>query len=211
MLRVGQSGAGEAAIGQKRPAAQGAAQGQGGEGQGDDEEGGEGAPQGHGGGRESPPEPAEVKEKERETLEVQPPGDRAVVFYQFTSLLDLVGKAIDQRSRELELEGAALKGGLLRLGLRFAKLTGSMPPKDRAGAVARLRGGASGGPQGGLKAGGVGLNQTRANHCYLMGPWWNSAAEERPARVHRIGQIKPFTVTKFVVCHSIEERIMMVL
>ena len=60
-----------------------------------------------------------------------------------------------------------------------------------------------------LKAGGVALNLTVANHIFLMDPWWNPAAEMQAIdRAHRIGQAKPIFATRFVVKDSIEERIL---
>ena len=42
-----------------------------------------------------------------------------------------------------------------------------------------------------LKAGGVALNLTVANHIYLMDPWWNPAAEMQAIdRTHRLGQYR---------------------
>jgi DNA repair protein RAD16 len=61
-----------------------------------------------------------------------------------------------------------------------------------------------------LKAGGVALNLTIANHIFLMDPWWNPAAEMQAIdRTHRIGQHKPIFATRFIIENSIEERIMM--
>lgn len=60
-----------------------------------------------------------------------------------------------------------------------------------------------------LKAGGVALNLTVANHIFLMDPWWNPAAEMQAIdRAHRIGQAKPIFATRFIVKDSIEERIL---
>ncbi len=60
-----------------------------------------------------------------------------------------------------------------------------------------------------MKAGGTGLNLTSASNVYLLDPWWNPASEEQAIdRVHRLGQTKPVTVTRFYVQNSIEERIL---
>jgi SNF2 family DNA or RNA helicase len=59
-----------------------------------------------------------------------------------------------------------------------------------------------------LKAGGVGLNLTVANHAFLVDPWWNPAVEEQAVeRVHRIGQKKDVEVVRFICRETIEERI----
>jgi SWI/SNF-related matrix-associated actin-dependent regulator of chromatin subfamily A3 len=58
-----------------------------------------------------------------------------------------------------------------------------------------------------LKACGVGINLTRANHVFLMDPYWNVATEDQAMdRVHRIGQTRPVKVVRFVMKDSIEER-----
>ena len=60
-----------------------------------------------------------------------------------------------------------------------------------------------------LKAGGVGLNLTVANHIFLLDPWWNPAVEDQAIdRVHRIGQKKPVFVYRFICKETIEERIL---
>ncbi len=51
-----------------------------------------------------------------------------------------------------------------------------------------------------LKAGGVALNLTAANHIFLMDPWWNPAAENQAIdRTHRLGQFKPIGGWWFVL------------
>jgi SNF2 family DNA or RNA helicase len=59
-----------------------------------------------------------------------------------------------------------------------------------------------------LKAGGVGLNLTRADTVIHYDPWWNQAAEQQATdRAHRIGQDKPVFAYKLIVENSIEEKI----
>ncbi|EDN05959.1 hypothetical protein HCAG_02562 [Histoplasma mississippiense (nom. inval.)] len=60
-----------------------------------------------------------------------------------------------------------------------------------------------------LRAGGVGLNLTAANQVFMMDPWWSFATEAQAIdRVHRMGQLKDVTVTRFIVKDSIEGRIL---
>ena len=60
-----------------------------------------------------------------------------------------------------------------------------------------------------LKAGGAGLNLTRADHVFIMDPWWNPAAEDQAAdRAHRIGQKNTVMVHPIIVNNSIEEKIL---
>jgi non-specific serine/threonine protein kinase len=59
-----------------------------------------------------------------------------------------------------------------------------------------------------LKAGGVGLNLTAANHVVHFDRWWNPAIENQATdRVFRIGQQKNVVVHKFVTTGTIEEKI----
>jgi SNF2 family DNA or RNA helicase len=59
-----------------------------------------------------------------------------------------------------------------------------------------------------LKAGGVGLNLTAANHVVHFDRWWNPAVENQATdRAFRIGQQKNVVVHKFITQGTIEERI----
>ncbi|GHV78725.1 hypothetical protein AGMMS49944_05160 [Spirochaetia bacterium] len=59
-----------------------------------------------------------------------------------------------------------------------------------------------------LKAGGVGLNLTAANHVIHFDRWWNPAIENQATdRAFRIGQTKDVMVHKFVTSGTIEEKI----
>jgi hypothetical protein len=117
-------------------------------------------------------------------------GHKALVFSQWTSLLDLV------------------EPHLTRGGIGFLRLDGST--RDRAGVVASFQDDT--GPKVlliSLKAGGTGLNLTAADHVFLMDPWWNPAVEDQAAdRAHRIGQDKPVTVYRLVAKDTVEEGIL---
>ncbi|MBI4651256.1 DEAD/DEAH box helicase [Candidatus Desantisbacteria bacterium] len=59
-----------------------------------------------------------------------------------------------------------------------------------------------------IKAGGVGLNLTAANHVIHFDRWWNPAVESQATdRVFRIGQKKNVIVHKFITKGTIEEKI----
>jgi SNF2 family DNA or RNA helicase len=59
-----------------------------------------------------------------------------------------------------------------------------------------------------LRAGGTGLNLTRASHVLHFDRWWNPAVEDQATdRVHRIGQTRAVTVHTLVTAGTIEERI----
>ena len=115
---------------------------------------------------------------------------KALVFSQWTSLLDLIEPA------------------LARAELPFVRLDGST--RDRADVVSRFQDPA--GPPVmlvSLKAGGSGLNLTAADHVFLCDPWWNPAVEAQAAdRTHRIGQTRPVFVYRLVAAGTVEERIL---
>ena len=117
-------------------------------------------------------------------------GHRALVFSQWTGLLDRL---------EPLLQGA---------GIAFARLDGSTPNRhevvrtfaDEAGPPVLLMS---------LKAGGVGLNLTAADHVFLLDPWWNPAAEDQAAdRANRIGQTRPVLVHRLISDETVEEAIL---
>lgn len=59
-----------------------------------------------------------------------------------------------------------------------------------------------------LKAGGVGLNLTSANHVIHFDRWWNPAVENQATdRAFRIGQHKNVVVHKFITKGTVEEKI----
>ncbi len=59
-----------------------------------------------------------------------------------------------------------------------------------------------------LKAGGVGLNLTQANHVIHFDRWWNPAVENQATdRAFRIGQHKNVIVHKFITSGTVEEKI----
>ena len=59
-----------------------------------------------------------------------------------------------------------------------------------------------------LKAGGVGLNLTAANHVFHFDRWWNPAVENQATdRAYRMGQTRDVQVHKFISIGTLEERI----
>ncbi|AKU90053.1 hypothetical protein AKJ08_0440 [Vulgatibacter incomptus] len=117
-------------------------------------------------------------------------GHKALVFSQWTSLLDKVEPRLRQA------------------GIRFNRLDGATA--DRSAVVSEFQ--AEDGPPVmllSLKAGGTGLNLTAADHVFLLDPWWNPAAEDQAAdRAHRIGQERPVFVHRLVAEDTVEERIL---
>lgn len=117
-------------------------------------------------------------------------GHKALVFSQWTSLLDRVEPQLASRS------------------IPFTRLDGST--RDRGAVVEKFQDPA--GPPVlliSLKAGGTGLNLTAADHVFLLDPWWNPAVEEQAAdRAHRIGQDRPVMVYRLVAKDTVEERVL---
>ncbi|MDP2312483.1 MAG: DEAD/DEAH box helicase [Pseudomonadota bacterium] len=122
--------------------------------------------------------------------EVLAEGHKALVFSQWTSMLDLVEPALRAR------------------GIRWARLDGSTV--DRAGVVNRFS--ADDGPPVfllSLKAGGTGLNLTAADYVFHLDPWWNPAVEDQATdRAHRIGQERPVVSCRLIAEDTVEERIL---
>ena len=117
-------------------------------------------------------------------------GGRILLFSQFTSLLALVRKQLEEE------------------GIPFCYLDGSTTNRqaqvdlfqDDDGIPIFLIS---------LKAGGVGLNLTGADHVVHFDPWWNPAAEAQATdRAHRIGQTKTVHVHKLIAADSVEENVL---
>jgi SNF2 family DNA or RNA helicase len=59
-----------------------------------------------------------------------------------------------------------------------------------------------------LKAGGVGLNLTKATHVVHYDRWWNPAVEDQATdRAHRIGQDRPVQVHRLIAEGTLEDHI----
>ena len=116
-------------------------------------------------------------------------GHKALVFSQWTSLLDLIEPALNNA------------------GIPYTRLDGST--RDRGEVVERFQ--SEDGPPVmliSLKAGGTGLNLTAADHVFLCDPWWNPAVEDQAAdRAHRIGQDRPVTIYRLIAVDTVEARI----
>ncbi|MCL1470908.1 hypothetical protein LAY57_09505 [Argonema antarcticum A004/B2] len=139
---------------------------------------------------------------------------------------------LEEMLEELILEGDSLRNGFAERALIFTQfaewgkllkphlekqlgreilfLYGSTTKNQREEMIDRFQND----PQGprimilSLKAGGVGLNLTRANHVFHFDRWWNPAVENQATdRVFRIGQTRNVQVHKFVCNGTLEEKI----
>jgi SNF2 family DNA or RNA helicase len=125
--------------------------------------------------------------------EILAAGDRALIFTQFAEM------------------GSLLAGYLPRaVGGATQFLHGGTPPKARDRMVRRFQEESQAPPIFilSLKAGGTGLNLTRANHVFHFDRWWNPAVEDQATdRAFRIGQKRNVQVHKFVTTGTLEEMI----
>jgi superfamily II DNA or RNA helicase len=122
--------------------------------------------------------------------ELKAGGHKALVFSQFTRLLDLAAHHLDAA------------------GVTWLRLDGSTPAPERPKLVERFQAGSADAFLISLKAGGTGLNLTAASYVIHLDPWWNPAAEDQATdRAHRMGQERPVTVYRLVAAGTIEERI----
>lgn len=97
--------------------------------------------------------------------------------------------------------------GLKTHGLSTLRLDGSTPVPRRKELVRAFQHAAE--PSVFLKAGGKGLNLTRASYVYHLDPWWNPAVENQASdRAHRIGQTGQVTITRLIMRHTVEEKMM---
>jgi hypothetical protein len=126
-----------------------------------------------------------------EQIESKSPYHKILVFSQFVSMLDLVKAELEERK------------------VSYAYLTGQT--KNREAVVDSFQN------QDdirvfliSLKAGGVGLNLTKADYVYLIDPWWNPAVENQAIdRAYRIGQHQNVMAVRLICPDTIEEKIML--
>jgi SNF2 family DNA or RNA helicase len=122
--------------------------------------------------------------------EVVDGGHKVLVFSQFTSLLAIARKELDQRKIVYEyLDGKTAK--------RQAKVERFQTDPDcRVFLIS-------------LKAGGLGLNLTAADYVFILDPWWNPAVEAQAVdRAHRIGQDRHVIAYRLIARDTVEEKIL---
>lgn len=120
-------------------------------------------------------------------------GDKALIFSQFAEMGGMLRHHLQER-----------------FGCEALFLHGGTPKKQRDAMVQRFQEEKRGAPLFilSLKAGGVGLNLTAANHVFHFDRWWNPAVENQATdRAFRIGQKRNVQVHKFLCVGTLEERI----
>lgn len=117
-------------------------------------------------------------------------GHRALVFSQFTEMLELLkGRADDEKLGYLYLDG--------RTRDRMARVDAFNAPDGPPLFFISL------------KAGGTGLNLTAADYVIHYDPWWNPAVEDQATdRTHRIGQTRSVFAYKLITRGTVEEKIL---
>lgn len=121
-------------------------------------------------------------------------GDSVLVFSQYVQLCKLLQARLGERGLGVEL------------------LSGATPANRREEMVQRFQAGDIPVFLLSLKAGGVGLNLTRATHVIHYDRWWNPAVEDQATdRAYRIGQDRPVQVHRLIAEGTLEDRIAAVL
>ncbi|MEG4085808.1 DEAD/DEAH box helicase [Microcoleus sp. POL10_C6] len=150
---------------------------------------------------EAKPKEFEIKSQESGKLqrlvemleEVIAEGDRALIFTQFAEWGKLLKPHLEKH-----------------LGREVLFLYGGIRQQQREEMIDRFQHDPQGPPIMilSLKAGGTGLNLTRATHVFHYDRWWNPAVENQATdRVFRIGQTRNVQVHKFVCTGTLEEKI----
>nr|GMD36140.1 helicase-like transcription factor CHR28 isoform X1 [Ipomoea batatas] len=117
---------------------------------------------------------------------------KAIVFSQWTGMLDLVERSLNQSGIPYErLDGTMTLGARDRAVKEF-----NTNPKVTVMLMS-------------LKAGNLGLNMVAACHVILLDLWWNPTTEDQAIdRAHRIGQTRPVTVSRLTIQDTVEDRIL---
>ena len=140
------------------------------------------------------PERSHKLERISEMLEeAMEQGDSVLVFTQFTEIGEHLERYL---AKEKHYKTHYLHGGTPRA--KREQMISDFQDPETGPAVFILS----------LKAGGVGITLTQANHVFHFDRWWNPAVENQATdRAFRIGQKKNVFVHKFVTLGTLEERI----
>ncbi|WP_198536479.1 DEAD/DEAH box helicase, partial [Paenibacillus sp. DMB5] len=134
--------------------------------------------------------------------ELREENERCLIFTQYVGMGQMLQSVLQQELKEpvLYLNGSTSKQARDRMIEQFqtpAPPDGAPPAADQPNVFILS-----------LKAGGVGLNLTAANHVFHFDRWWNPAVENQATdRAYRMGQTKDVQVHKFISLGTLEERI----
>ncbi|KAK6454682.1 ATPase/DNA helicase [Scheffersomyces xylosifermentans] len=131
-------------------------------------------------------------------LKEQCPGQKVIVFSQFSSYLDIL-------ENELKIQGGN--------DFTIYKFDGRLHMQDRQKVLEKFNENSRNDKITilllSLKAGGVGLNLTTASRAFMMDPWWSPSVEDQAIdRIHRIGQNETVKVIRFIMANSIETKML---
>ncbi|MEJ8305856.1 DEAD/DEAH box helicase [Saccharibacillus sacchari] len=129
--------------------------------------------------------------------ELRAEGERCLIFTQYIGMGEMMQRVLGEELGEnvLYLNGSTPRTVRERMIEQFQA---KEQPAGETTAVFILS----------LKAGGVGLNLTAANHVFHVDRWWNPAVENQATdRAYRMGQTKDVQVHKFISIGTLEERI----
>ncbi|GGH36464.1 DEAD/DEAH box helicase [Paenibacillus segetis] len=129
--------------------------------------------------------------------ELRDEGERCLIFTQYIGMGEILKHVLQGELGEpvLYLNGSTSKTARDRMIDQFQSQT--LPPAEQPNVFILS-----------IKAGGVGLNLTAANHVFHFDRWWNPAVENQATdRAYRMGQTKDVQVHKFISLGTLEERI----
>lgn len=134
--------------------------------------------------------------------ELREEGEQCLIFTQYVGMGQMMQRVLEQVLQEpvLYLNGSTPKSARDKMIEQFQTPidTGRAKAGTKKPCVFVLS----------LKAGGVGLNLTAANHVFHFDRWWNPAVENQATdRAYRIGQTRDVQVHKFISLGTLEERI----
>ncbi|MGI0495288.1 DEAD/DEAH box helicase [Alkalinema pantanalense CENA528] len=124
--------------------------------------------------------------------EIMSEGESLLIFTQFTE----IGEALEKTFKHQHYNTYYLHGGTVRA--KREKMIAEFQDPNTQPSIFILS----------LKAGGVGITLTKANHVFHYDRWWNPAVEDQATdRAFRIGQAKNVFVHKFIALGTLEEKI----
>ncbi|GMK37260.1 ATP-dependent helicase [Paenibacillus sp. CCS19] len=129
--------------------------------------------------------------------ELRDEGERCLIFTQYIGMGELLQRVISRELGEpvLYLHGGSSKTARDRMIEQFQSQ--ELPAAEQPNVFILS-----------IKAGGVGLNLTAANHVFHFDRWWNPAVENQATdRAYRMGQTRDVQVHKFISLGTLEERI----
>ncbi|MBD3919409.1 DEAD/DEAH box helicase [Paenibacillus sp. PR3] len=129
--------------------------------------------------------------------ELRDEGERCLIFTQYIGMGEMLQRVIARELGEpvLYLHGGSSKTARDRMIEQFQSR--ELPATEQPNVFILS-----------IKAGGVGLNLTAANHVFHFDRWWNPAVENQATdRAYRMGQTRDVQVHKFISLGTLEERI----